>query len=263
MKRAMTLTLCLSVIPGAIAQEANTDATKAEAANEPIKQPEALEILRKADAATKALKFVKYTATFKGTGAAASRAPQVEGSAVLAGESRSGLDKFFFQVKATRPGSSDVREFTAGSDGDVSFLIDPRAKKAYEDIDPAVLGSDGRLAQSLAMREFTHPTPFSDEINGESAILKGTTKIGDEECYEIHIKYAAAQRAKWFFSKRDYLPRAVERIFPSQDGAARGTLLTLTNLVTNPKFDKDPFKLVLPEGFEKTDDFAPVRRAPM
>ena len=138
------------------------------------------------------------------------------------------------------------------------YLVDKAAKKAYEDIDPAVIGTRGRVIPAIAMVEFVHPTPFSDEINGRSQELKGITKVGDEECFEIHVVYAAGnQESHWFFSTKDYLPRRRDSIFTGQDGQRQGRQVILTSLEVDPKFEKSPFKLVLPEGFTKTDDFAP------
>ena len=111
------------------------------------------------------------------------------------------------------------------------------------------------------MIEFVHATPFNDEINGRSQELKGSVKIGDEDCYEIHVVYAAdrAPQATWAFSKKDFLPRRRIDAFPAAlaGGQAGTTIKTITNLVVEPKLDEDAFKLKLPEGYTKTDDFAP------
>jgi outer membrane lipoprotein-sorting protein len=58
-------------------------------------------------------------------------------------------------------------------------------------------------------------------------------------------------------AKKDFLPRRVERTFPTQGGEMGGRQTTLSDLVVNPALEKDAFKLKLPEGFTKTDDFAP------
>jgi outer membrane lipoprotein-sorting protein len=109
------------------------------------------------------------------------------------------------------------------------------------------------------MIEFIHPTPFNDEINGRSRELKGSEKVDGEDCYIIHVVYAAEQapQAIWSFSKKDFLPRRRIDIYALPDGQeGRGTK-TITNLVVDPKVDEEVFKLKLPEGYTKTDDFAP------
>ena len=93
---------------------------------------------------------------------------------------------------------------------------------------------------------------------------KGITKIGDEECYEINVVYARSQgEATWFFSKKDFLPRRVDRVVTRQAGGEKATTqLIVTDLVVNPKFPDDPFKLVVPEGYAKTDKFKSFRPSP-
>lgn len=219
---------------------------------------EAIEILTKADQATKKVKSVRYNATYKPGDAMASRNPAIEGSVVLAGESNTPSFKSRTQVKAHPPGSDETKEFTAGTDGETYYLIDPAEKIVYADIDPAVIGRTGQIARLLWMLEFVHPAPFSDELNAKAVELRGTTKVGDEECYEIHLAYSSAnQEATWFFSTKDYLPRRVDRHRTSGSGEKSVSQLVLTDLMVDPKFTTDPFKLVVPQGFKKTDDFAP------
>jgi len=217
-----------------------------------------VEILKKADAASKAVDFIQYMASVKGEGAAESRVPKVSGTVVLKGWNNGAPAQARFEAKVQRPGSSDVNDVTVGSDGKTYFLIDSKEKKVYEDIDPAVVGTSGRGVRALTMAEYVHPEPFSDEIKGKKQELKGSAKVGDEDCYEIHVTYSdAGQEATWFFSKKDFLPRGVNRYFQSPTGEKGSSQLIVTKLTVDPKFDKDPFKLTVPEGFTKIDDFAP------
>jgi hypothetical protein len=220
---------------------------------------EAVEILKKADAATKAVNLVRYNAAFEATGEAAARAPKVEGTVVMAGDDAQGFGKYRVNAKGKLPGSEDPVEFSAGTDGETYFLIDPAEKTVYADMDSAVLGQRGRIAAALLMREFVHPTPFSDEINADKAELKDAEKIGDQDCYVIHVVYKNnAGEAIWTFGKNDYLPRRVVRVIRGPSGEPGGEMkLTLTELDINPSFVKSPFDVEVPEGFTKTDDFAP------
>ena len=218
-----------------------------------------LEILKKADAAAKAVKSVSYTARSRGLGANEARSPRVEGSVILIGwtsGARGTVEKWHFDVKIQRPDSSETRELEAGSDGETFFVIDKAEKKAYEDIDPAVIGSARRVTRGITMAEFLHPDPFNDEITGKKQELRGIAKIGDEECYEIFVRYSSAvQEANWFFSTKDFLPRRVQRWNNALNGSRAGSELTITKLSVDPTFVKNPFKL--PAGFSKIDDFAP------
>ncbi len=219
---------------------------------------DAMEILKKADAAAKAIKVVQYKAVAKGLGADEARLPTVEGTAIMSGWLGFGPEKYFYDVKVQRPGSADAAEYSAGSDGNLVFFVDPSKKTAYEDIDPAVLGSNARVIASIAVRKLLNPEAFADEMKAEKVELKGTAKIGDQECYEVHVHYGKdAGDGAWFLAKKDFLPRRVERTFPTQGGEMGGRQTTLSDLVVNPALEKDAFKLKLPEGFTKTDDFAP------
>ena len=85
--------------------------------------------------------------------------------------------------------------------------------------------------------------------------------MGDEECIEVLIEYKQApQKAVWFFSTKDGLPRRVDRFIPGgrePDAKGTWTQLHVTKLEPGAKIDAEVFKLKVPEGFEKTDDPAP------
>lgn len=236
-------------------QDAKTQETKAQDAK-PGELKDPVEILKKADAATLAVKSVRYKARFSGTGAAESRVPRIEGVAVLAGDKGDNPTRFMFEAEIRPPGSDDALKVKAGGDGSDFWVINEKEKKVHTDIDPDVLGRATVLLRFFTMREFTHPKPFSDEINGEKQELRGKTKIGGEECYEVHVTYQGmAQEAVWYFSTRDFLPRRVDRISSSGQGGDRfESRLELTELAVDPSFVKDPFKLDMPEGYEKTDE---------
>lgn len=252
MKRAMTLVAALSFAVGAVAQES---------ANKDTQKKDPVEILKKADAATKAVQNVGYKATLSATGPAAARSPSGHGSVLLSQpENPDGaLGKYKIEARMQMPNSSEVREITIGGDGEDFFLIDSANKIAYQDMDPAVIGRAGQMALALVMREYSHPTPFSDEINADKAELEAITKIGDVDCYQIRVIYAGGRgEAVWYFSTKDFLPRRLDRIF-KQPGNDEGssTQLVLTELTVDPKLAGDAFKLALPEGFTLSDDFAP------
>ena len=243
--------LCLSVCLVPLAAYAGGE--KAGGLTDPV------EILKKVDAAAKAVKAVKYDVVTATTGALVGRAGTAEASCIASGFVNNGPEKYFYDAKVTVPSAPEPVRLTGGTDNDMFFVIDHRNKKAYEDIDPAVMGSAASVFRQVAMIEFLHPTPFSDEINGKSQELKGTEKIEGEECYVVHVVYAAPQapQATWYFSKKDFLPRRRVDEYTLPDGAKGTMTRTIKNLVVDPKLDKDTFKLKLPEGYTKTDDFAP------
>jgi hypothetical protein len=164
-------------------------------------------------------------------------------------------------VHAQLPGSEEVRHFTAGHDGRTFYLIDWQSDTVHANADRAVLGSDGRIAQSIGMLEFVHPTPFDDEINADEVELRGTAVVADQECHVIDVEYAFGQgEATWYFSTKDLLPRRVDRVF-RRDGDIATTVLEVTNLTVEPAVEDGDLAVKVPEGFERTSVFAIDRRA--
>lgn len=250
----------------AYAQEPAAEDKKAPAKVErdEAKHKEAVEFLKKVDAAAKAVQTVRYDSTWKPTGylaelagsrsARVSVGPKVEG----AGDS----PKIKVVAKVQRTPSAEMSEFTMGFDGDEFYLIDNTTKKVHVDIDSAVIGSDGALARSLLMQEYTHPQPFTDEIKSDKAEILRKEMFGGEECSVIHVVYQGGQgEAVWWFSNKDHLPRQREQMGKNREGQTGSWVLTVSNLETDPKWTDKDFALVIPEGFEKTDEFAPRRGA--
>jgi len=215
-----------------------------------------VEILKKVDAAAKAVKAVKFNVSADGSSATAGK---IDGSITMAGYADGAPEKFFFDLTVTLPDSDEPRRVTGGSDHDNFFVVDHKGKTAYEDIDPTVMGPGTRLFPLANLVEFVHEEPFSDEINAKSHELKGSEKIGDEDCYVVHVSYAGnfERSATWSFSKKDFLPRRRIDSFMGRDGQPATLRKTITDLVVDPKLDDAMFKLQLPAGFTKTDDFAP------
>ena len=242
MKSKRTVWMTMLLVPVALAWAED----KSTASDETTK------ILEKVDAAAKAVKGVKYDVVAERSGG---QGFKLKGTYTFTGLEGPLPKKFLADIEVTAPGSADTHKYTGGCDGENYFVIDHADKKAYVDIDPAVLGTRfGRAFRAGLMIEFVHDNPFSDEIKAESKTMKGTKTVGGVECYEIAIAYAAAggQKAIWCFSKKDFLPR--RRV----DITSRGeTEKTITNLIVDPKIDDATFKFKLPEGYTQVDDFAP------
>ncbi len=256
MKRVICLLLSLSFASVAVYAEDP----------KPGELTDPLEILKKVDAAAKAVTKIQYKSVAEIPAAFANRFgfQKVEATYIVSGVVNGQPEKYFADLKITMPGSAGTRRVTAGSDNDMFYVVDHEGKKAYEDIDPAVVGPAGRALQAASMIEFTHPTPFSDEINATSRELRGSEKVGGEDCYVVHVIYANEQapQATWSFSKKDFLPRKRIDVYPTPNGQTANQVKTVTNLVVDPKLSDDVFKLKLPDGYTKTDDFAPNFLAP-
>jgi hypothetical protein len=220
-------------------------------------ESEAVRILRKVDAAAKAVGGVRYKVTAVPSGVATNFAPPAEGGGVMFGWAGQGPERFNMRVKTVARGSGEPIEVTGGSDSENYFLLDHLGKKAYQDFDPAVMGAGGNALFGVTMAEFVHPTPFSDEINADTAELQGTEQVGGVECHKIHVVYSGGRgESTWFFSTEDFLPRRRIRHLTTPQGD--GTIdVTITDLEIDPEVGADTFTLKLPEGYEKIDDFAP------
>ncbi len=233
-------------------------ASGAFAQNTKAKLTDPVEILKRADAASKAVTVAQYEAESFAFDAEGKTTPIGHGKAAIMGFAGRGPEKFNISGKFKRRGSEEEQHLTIGTDSEDYYLIDWATKKAYVDIDPAVTGRRGGLVGSIMMAEYVHATPFTDELNGTAQKLIGMTKVADEDCYEILVTYAdGALQAKWFFSAKDYLPRRVDRLRKIDGKPVGGTRTVVTKFKAEPKDAEKLFKFKLPDGFEQVDDFAP------
>jgi len=222
--------------------------------------PLAVAILTKADEATKAVESVRYRAHATGTGWLQERIPEVEGTAIIAGEHEVQFRLARFDTQVRFPSADHVQKLTYGADGTHYYLIDWEAKLFYEDADRRVTGRAGRVAQQIGLREFVHPTPFDDEIHGDLVRLVDRANVDREPCYVIDVEYANnGGHAVWYISRRDYLPRRVDRVQQDRDGNVGAFVVEIYDLEVNPTIDAEQFKLSPPEDFETSARFAPDR----
>ncbi|MHC4695275.1 MAG: LolA-like protein [Planctomycetota bacterium] len=220
-----------------------------------------VEILKRADAAARAVTAVKYDVVVEEAGALSPclRPGELEATFLVVADVEDPLPKFRVDVKMTPPGASQPQRLSGGGDGDTFFIVNHQSMMAYEDLDPAVMGPSAGVFVKAGLAEFLAPTPFADEISGKTQELVGSAKIHGEDCYEVRVVYGRenAPDVVWSFSKRDFLPRRRVDLFGGTCGAEGKITKTITNVVVDPKLDEDTFKLRLPEGYAKTDDFAP------
>jgi len=218
---------------------------------------QAIEILKKVDAATKAVSAVTYRATATPSGIAENFMSPAEGSITMEGWTGNGPERFIGEVKTLDPGSGEEISITAGGNGDMYFLINHGTKKAYEDMDPGVMGNTGRAMQAIMVAEFIADKPFDDELGADTVELQGEDEVDGEPCYTIRVVYAGGRgESIWSFSKNDYLPRKRIQMFETPQGKGR-IERTITDVVVDPQIDESLFTLRLPDGYERIEDFAP------
>lgn len=252
MKRKVVVCLALILATGAFVHSE-------EGKEEGGQDPKALEILEKADAAVKAVTGVRYSAKSTPGGIALNFVSAAEGESVVVGWNNDWRipQKYFVHLTTTQQGSDEPLELTGGGDGEMFFLIDHNTKKAYEDMDPAVMGSSGNVVGTFGMQEFVHDRPFDDELNAPTLRYEGKETVGGEECHKIFVEYGqGGQSSTWFFSAKDFLPRRRVQHFNFND--TPGTLaIEIANLEIDPEVDEATFRLKLPKDYEQIDDFAP------
>lgn len=212
--------------------------------------------LRKAAKALKSVRVVQYDAAYSAAGWVKPFVPTIEAQAIVGGQSEWDITRFHCKVKLTPSGLEHPIEMTAGSDGDVYYLIDTALKTVYQDMDPAVLGRHARNLQRIVLDDFASQEPLKEALEAEKVELKGSADVTGEACDRVVVKGESPAETHWFFSKSDHLPRRVQRVYVRND--ERGTTeLTLSNLRVNPKLTEDPFTLRVPAGYKKTDEFPP------
>ena len=255
MRQMIPFILGLCMATGAVADQ--TDKTPASADKPKAASSEPREILEKAQAALEQVKQARYTARYHGEGWVTQYVATVEGSAMLGEMSEHEIARFRCDVKLTPPKSKETMQLTAGSDGDLFFLIDPKTKTVYADMDDAVLGTHSSNAQRLLIRDFVSKEPLAEELDGKPLELKEDVNVGGETCYQVYVAISESRGITWFISRKDWLPRRVDRVYKDPEQGEGSTRLVLTDLVVGTTCDVEQFKLTVPPGFTRTDDFAP------
>ena len=234
-------------------------------------EPDLMQILEKADAATRAVNKVAYDAEFYGVGKIKDRVGRVKGSVkarpgkrsllgVLTGSS-GGQVRLRVDGSLQKKGTDEKIAFKIATDGRQAFCIDETEEVFYQ----AKLSQAHKLlspARSLWMQEYLHATPFSDEMNGKARRYEGIKKIGDVDCHVIYVVYLDNSESRWFFGTEDYLPRGVDRIVKlgsyssgdnddADNSPEIATSLRITNLNIEPDFDLTVFSFDRPKSYKE------------
>lgn len=205
------------------------------------------ELLKKVDSTTKALKAASYKTRTWGEGAL-KESPKAEGKIVTARVEGERPAKIRAEGEfAAREGAA-ARKFLIGV-GDKTGVLVRHADKEYVEMDAA--DSDGLLQaiEPLMMREYTHPAPFSDEINATKHKYEGKKSIAGVECHVVHVVYENASESRWYFGVTDNLPHRVDRMGPNDAESFRVT--EVSDLDTKPAIDDKTFTVEIPEGYSK------------
>ncbi|UCG34366.1 MAG: hypothetical protein JSU68_06945 [Phycisphaerales bacterium] len=211
-----------------------------------------MEIIQKADAATKAVQAVSYRAEFRAEGELASKMPRVTGEVFARRPVTSKLWPFSMGYKAppyrlrgtaTAPAGEATVQFDCAVSGKKTFVLDHDRRKCLSGKMP-VADIPYAAATRLRMIEYVHPTPFSDELNSKVARHEGVKDVGGVSCDVVYVLYRTGSDSRWYFGREDHLPRGVERLSP------RGkTVLLLSDVNTAPEMTEETFEPQCPEGY--------------
>jgi hypothetical protein len=231
------------------------------AAAEPAKTaPEltdAKAILERSVEATQKLKTVSYELDYQVSGWFTNFMPNIRGTVVMGKETKHEVKRFQCTLKVEPSGSGEPFELTAGADGTRFYIVDHQTKTVHADIDPGVFGKNRYTVEFSLPREFGMAKPFEDTLQGGEMRLEEAKEIDGEACYGLWLKPKTEPGATWYFSKRDFLPRRISFSAEDKDGHKATAEITIRKLVVNPTFAKDPFEVAVPEGYRRTEEFAP------
>ncbi len=203
------------------------------------------------------VEVVSYDLLYIPTGWITAFFPAVSGPVIVGKDTPDKAQRFHCKLTVKPSNSEEVREVTAGADGNDFYLIDPKTRTVHADMDQGVFGKEVWVIMFAVMREYAIPNPFEDSLKAGTFKLEESKSVDGVDCYAVRIKPPSEPEAVWYFGKKDFLPRRATYEADNGKGEVGTTDMTLTKLTVNPKFVRNPFELIVPEGFKKTDEFAP------
>ncbi len=214
-------------------------------------------IVQRAVEALAKVQVVSYDLDYKATGWITMWFPQVAGPVVVGKDTPDKAQRFHCKLAVKPSDSSEMREVIAGADGKVFYLTDSKTKTVHADMDQGVLGKEMFVVMFSVMREYGVPNPFEDALRAGQFKIEESKSVDGEDCYAVRIKPPIDSEAIWYFGKKDFLPRRTSAEWRNDKGDLGTAEMTLQKLKVHPPSPSDPFKLIVPEGYKKSDDFAP------
>lgn len=220
--------------------------------------PDALEILKKANAAVAKLNSISYQAKFYAEGSLAAKVPAMEGK-VTAKRDPSGSNPHFRidgSVAIGDPKAQVVSTlFNLAFDGRSLYNIE----QASQTFTSGPLEAGMAVNNPLFQPKYLHASPFDEEIKIGNLQYQGEEAVDGVPCTVISFKNSGAEShvTKLFLGKQDYLLRRTETAMPAS--AARGgnpasdgrVVFTVSGLTANPEAKDELFRLDCPPGFRQ------------
>ena len=208
--------------------------------------------------AIKKFETISYTVNYKANGWIADFVPTIKATVLMAHDAPNKAARFRATLSILEKDAKEPVEIEAGADGEVFYLVDKKTKTLHADIDSAVLGRNGWNIFIAKINELSDPKTFEDDIHSVEMTRLDDKTVAGVECLGLRFKPKNGAKTDWYVSKKDFLPRLILHTYPGDPKQGDATdETTLTELVVNPKTPDKPFALIVPEGFKKTDDFAP------
>jgi len=208
-------------------------------------------VLNDAISALKALRTVRYEATGRVEGVLAAQMSNISGTVTMVAVPGADFPKVRIDAQVTRPKETTSQRVELASDGKTIMLVD-HGQRTYAKLDLPAGQSLLSHVIGLFVSDFTSRAPLEREARATTLRYVGRERAGKDECDVIHALFPTENvESRWWFSRKDHLPRRIQRVINSPLGPTTLTI-SITSLDTVPTFREEDFRLEKPDGFTET-----------
>jgi outer membrane protein assembly factor BamB len=203
------------------------------------------ELINIASAKFRTISSVEYDINVKGAEAEESTFGSLTSKVKMLGYA-SWIPEYFKMEGSFREAEKDDSSaFIAGSDGNEFYYIDKDKNTIIKGVEFSDAGTDIRRLSYGLVAEFVSDDPLSDEKTAEKMEISGIKEINGEECYELSIAFPQYGNYEviWYFSVKDFLPRARTIKYTMQNGKRGGYIQILSNIDINKHSKPNIFKI--------------------
>jgi len=208
-------------------------------------------VLNDAISALKALRAVRYEATGSVEGVLAAQLPNISGRVTIVAASGTDFPKLRIDAQVTRSKETTSQRMELASDGKTVVLVD-HGQRTYTQLD---LPTGQALLSNFIgvfVSDFASRAPLEREARASSLRYLGREWAGKDECDVLHAVFPTENvESRWWFSRKDHLPRRIQRIINSPLGPTTLTI-SIAMLDTAPTVREEDFRLDKPDGFTET-----------
>ncbi len=223
-------------------------------------------ILTKAGAAVRAVRNLKYTAHYQGSGAMSTRSPVASGEVELSKLAVDDPRKAKLAASGTYfvSGDDERLPFHTTFDGATIRRLRPKTKtvitKTLSTANPReralgyVTSFFGGGPYQLLLLEYLNDAPFDVQTKAAVADYEGRAVVEGVACHVIYVEYPSkqdgrTQRERWFLGIKDNLPRRSEIIVSDSEGRFGAFVLTIRDLRVDPPSRPHAFSFAIPRGY--------------